>query len=132
MKIDFGQGSYAQTEPQSWLMRYLWPPPFVRRYRDEPGVHIHLAPADAKTPRQAIGAAADAVDSALAPVLDALATVLPSLARRMPRSRDGALDIRFSEHGFQVAGFPAGDPNVWINGAWRPVTFALNQLASVE
>lgn len=130
MKIDFGRGSYAQTESQSWNMWYFWPP-YYQAYRNEPGLRIHLSAADARSPRQAVDAAVAKATGALAPVLGAFAGVLPMLAGHLMKNPSGGIDIRMSEHGFQVNSAPAGDPSVWINGAWRPVALALSKLGAL-
>jgi hypothetical protein len=132
VQVSFGTGSYLETEAESWTMWYPLPVPHAQNFTDEPGVHIHLEPTDASDVVQAIGYAVTAVGALSGPidaVIGAFSGVVGILLARTLENSDGSMDIRFSQHGFQVGDvLPAGDPNVWIDGAWAPVAAALTSL----
>ena len=130
MRYDFGRDSFAETGRFNWNMWYPWPP-FHQRYRNEPGLHIHLSATDARGARSAIERAAGSAGTALGPSLGAFASVVPRLASRLLRNPSGGMDIRFSEHGFQVNDSAAADPSAFLGPAWRPVALALAQLGTL-
>lgn len=127
MKIDFGHGSSAQTEKSSWEMVYPWPP-FHRTYDNEPGLLIHLSAQDVGDIVSTLRKALSGVSAAVANALGAFAVVVPAIVSHLVKNDDGSITVRIAPHGFQVGNLPAADPNVWVNGAWKPVKAALWQL----
>jgi hypothetical protein len=127
MKTQFGRGSWVEPERQSWDMWYPWPP-FFQAYRNESGLRIHLSSEDSDDVAAVLRTAMTSVAAAVANVLGAFAAVVPLIVDRLVRNPDGSIDIRISEHGLQVGNAPAGDPNVWLAGAWIPVAAALRRL----
>ena len=127
MGVPFSQGSSVEAMRISWDMWYHWIPPY-QHYEKEPGVHIHLSPADAGAIASSISAGAAAVGASLGPVFSALAAIVANIVSHLVLNRDGSMDIYMSRHGFQAGNAPAADPNVWINGLWGPVAVALDAL----
>jgi hypothetical protein len=84
------QGSYAEPQRFSWDMWYPLPP-FHEQYSNEPGLLIHLSPADAGNAEAVIGGAVAGVMNAFPGVgqaLSAFAGVVASvleLLRQQPR-----------------------------------------------
>jgi hypothetical protein len=131
MNINFGNGSSAQTERSSWEIYYPWLP-FHQTYDNEPGVFFHLSPQDTNDIVRVISGAMAGVGAAIANVFGAFAGVLPIIIAHLVKNNDGSITIHIAPHGFQVGNLPAADPNVWVNGAWVPVTVALQQLGGVR
>jgi hypothetical protein len=127
MQVTFGSGSYASTQSFSWDMWYPWAP-FHQTYQNEPGVLVHLSPTEAGDVNAALNDGAAAVGGAFGGVLGAAAAAVAQLLEHLAENSDGSLDIRFSMHGFDCGNLPAGDPTVWIDGAWQPVMSALNAM----
>jgi hypothetical protein len=127
MPFTFANGSSVSVEKLSWNMWYPWPP-FYQEYRDEPGLRIRFSKKDADRIGDALAAAMRKAPRPVAAALGAFAGIVPTIADRLLRNRDGTIDVRISEHGFQVGTAPAADPNAWLQGLWRPVGLALSRL----
>lgn len=125
----FAHDSQVHFVRLSWDMWYPWAPPY-QHYEKEPGVHVHLSPADAKAPAAAISAGAASAGPAFARVFVALGRVIGEMLLHVEPNSDGSADIFMSAHGFQTGQAPACDPNVWLDGLWAPAAAALNALGA--
>jgi hypothetical protein len=120
MKINFGSGSWAETEICSWEIYYPWPV----TYNNEPGLAIHLSENDAQDIVNVISTAAAAVGTAVGGVFGPLAGALPELLVKFFSNSDGSIVFHIAPHAIEINDAPAFDPNV-INPAWSAVASAL-------
>jgi hypothetical protein len=127
----FGRGSTCTVKMMTWRMCYPIEPACVP-YK-EPGIHLHFSPADAQDVRRAYQAllAVTGATAALASLLGALQPVLFAVLGELTKRPDGSMDVKLSEHAWQINDHPAIDPRFWgllPGNQWMQVVSLLTSL----